>query len=168
MKLLPSSFTVLRMVCAVCLLFCNVAGTMFWALYGVCGISDMLDGWLARKMHCVTRAGAMLDSVADICFVVCCCWQLLPVLVLPRWLWLWGGAIVLMKTVNQCLALMKYGKCHFPHTYINKVTGFLLFLVVPMTFWSFLPITLVACVATLAAIHEGRFIMRTLDSDVRS
>ena len=132
----------------------------FWLLYIVCGISDIVDGWLARKLNCVTRTGALLDSLADICFVACCAWKLLPILELPQWLWLWAGIIVAIKIVNQLLALMMYGRCCFPHTIANKWAGFLLFIVVPMTFVSIIPIAIVASVATFAAIQEGYFIRR--------
>ena len=158
MKHLPNILSSLRIVGAVALLLSNVPGILFWMLYIVCGISDIADGWLARKLKCVTKRGALLDSVADICFVACCAWKLLPILELPQWLWLWAGVIVAIKAVNQFSTLVMYGHCCFPHTLANKVTGFLLFIAVPMTFWSIAPITIVASVATFAAIHENYFI----------
>ena len=72
--------------------------------------------------------------------------------------WLWAGVIVAIKIVNQLSALALYGRCCFPHTTANKWAGFLLFIALPMTFWSIIPITIVASVATFAAIHEGHFI----------
>ena len=130
----------------------------FWIIYAFCGISDITDGWLARKLKCVTKKGALLDSVADICFVACCAWTLLPILDLPQWLWLWAGFIVVIKVVNQLSAFMMYKRCCFPHTKANKWAGFLLFIAVPMTFVSVVPIIIVAAVATFAAIQEGHFI----------
>ena len=56
---------------------------MFWALYALCGISDMVDGWLARNLQAESKTGAVLDSVADIVFVACCATRLLPVLEIP-------------------------------------------------------------------------------------
>ena len=47
-----------------------------------------------------------------------------------------------------------YGHCCYPHTAANKATGFLLFIAVPMTFWSVIPLAIVGTVATFAAIHE--------------
>ena len=182
MKHLPNSLSSLRMVGAVVLLLCDVVGTTlalpssvttrpspsefgwlsllrpFWVLYALCGISDIADGWLARKLKCVTRTGALLDSLADICFVACCAWKLLPKLELPQWLWLWAGVIVAIKVVNQLSAVWVHGRFCFPHTLANKWTGFLLFIAAPMTFWSIIPITIVASVATFAAIQEGHFI----------
>ncbi len=146
------------MVGAVALLLSNVSSSLFLVLYIVCGISDIADGWLARKIKCCTRTGALLDSLADFCFVACCAWKLVPIFELPQWLWLWAGVIVAIKVVNQLSALVKYGHCCFPHTLANKVTGFLLFIAVPMTFCTVIPITIVASVATIAAIQEGHFI----------
>ena len=158
MKHLPNILSSLRMVGAVALFLSNISNILFWSLYIVCGISDIADGWLARKLKCVTRTGALLDSVADICFVACCAWKLLPTLELPQWLWLWAGAIVAIKVVNLLSALVMYGRCCFPHTLANKWAGFLLFIAVPMTFWSIVPITFVAAIATYAAIHEGLYL----------
>ena len=170
MKQLPNIITLLRIAGSLGLLFCDVTGGAYWIIYALCGISDIADGWLARKLKCVTKTGALLDSVADICFVACCAWKLLPILgsalplcfskELPQWLWLWAGIIVAIKIVNQLSALVMYGRCCFPHTTANKATGFLLFIAVPMTFWSIIPIVIVTAVATFAAVQEGHLIRR--------
>ena len=164
MTQLPNIMTLLRIAGSLGLLLCDVTGVTYWLIYAFCGISDIADGWLARKLKSVTKTGALLDSVADICFVACCAWKLLPMLELPQWLWLWAGAIVAIKVVNQVSAVVMYGRCCLPHTLANKVTGFLLFIAVPMTFWSIIPITIVASVATFAAIHEGCVLARAESS----
>jgi CDP-diacylglycerol--glycerol-3-phosphate 3-phosphatidyltransferase len=158
MTQIPNIITLLRMAGSFGLLFYDVTGVVFWIIYGLCGISDIADGWLARKLKCVSRTGALLDSVADICFVACCAWKLLSILELPQWLWMWAGVIVAIKVVNQLSALVIYGRCCFPHTLANKWAGILLFIAVPMTFWSIIPISIAAIVATFAAIQEGHFI----------
>jgi CDP-diacylglycerol--glycerol-3-phosphate 3-phosphatidyltransferase len=170
MKPLPNIISVARIAGSISLLLCDVTSVAFWIIYGLCGISDIADGWLARKLKCVTKTGALLDSLADICFVACCAWTLLPILgsalplcfskELPQWLWLWTGVIVVIKVVNQLSALVMYGHCCFPHTLANKVTGFLLFIAVPTAFISTIPISIVAAIATFAAIQEGHFIRR--------
>ena len=160
MTQLPNIITLLRIAGSMGLLFCDVMGVAIWIIYGLCGISDIVDGWLARKLKCVTKKGALLDSLADICFVVCCAWKLLPILELPHWLWLWAGVNVAIKVVNQIFALVMYGCFQFPHTLANKATGFLLFIAIPMTFWSIIPIAIVAAIATFSAVQEGHFIRR--------
>ena len=118
----------------------------------------MADGWLARKLHAETEAGAIWDSVADIVFVACCATRLLPVLEIPVWLCIWAGVIVFIKIVNQISALAVFKRSCFPHTWANKLTGFLLFLTVPTMFWSMIPISIVAAISTFAAVQEGHYI----------
>jgi CDP-diacylglycerol--glycerol-3-phosphate 3-phosphatidyltransferase len=158
MRHLPNVLSAMRMAGSVGLLFCNPAEWPFWALYVFCGISDMADGWLARKLHAETNAGAILDSVADIVFVACCAIRLLPVVEIPTWFWIWAGIIVLIKIINQVSSLVVNKRFCFPHTVANKLTGFLLFLAVPTTFRTLIPISIVTAVATFAAIQEGHLI----------
>ena len=164
MSQIPNTITLLRMAGSFGLLFYDVTGVAFWIIYGLCGLSDIADGWLARKLKCVTRTGALLDSMADICFVACCSWQILPILRLPQWLWLWAGVIVVIKVMNQISAIMIHRHCCFPHTFANKVTGFLLFIAVPLAFVSIIPISIVAAIATFAAIQEGCVLARAESS----
>ena len=158
MKHIPNIITAFRFLGATSLLFCNPAGVAFWVIYGLCGISDMLDGFLARKLNAESNTGAMLDSVADICFVACCAIRLIPVVQIPTWLWIWAASIVTVKLINQVSALILCRRLIFPHTMANKLTGFLLFLTVPTVFWSIVPVAIVAGVATIASVQEGHFI----------
>lgn len=115
----------------------------------------MVDGWLARKLHAETEAGAIWDSVADIVFVACCATRLLPVLEIPVWLWIWAGAIVIIKVVNQISVLVVCKRFCFPHTWANKLTGLLLFLTAPAMFWSMIPIAIVAAMPHLLPCRKG-------------
>ena len=164
MTQLPNIITLLRIAGSFSLLLCDVTDVVFWLIYGLCGISDIADGWLARKLKCATKTGALMDSLADICFVACCAWKLLPILELPQWLWLWAGVIVVIKVVNQLSALVMSGRCSFPHTTANKWAGFLLFIAVPITSCTVIPIVIAASVATFAAIHEGCVLARAESS----
>ncbi len=165
MKHLPNVISVLRFLGAVCVLFFGVESCVFWVIYFVCGLSDMVDGYLARKLGCESKTGAMLDSLADLVFVVCCCSKLIPALAFPKWLWIWGGVIVVIKIINQISALVMYKRCLFSHTVANKVTGVLLFVGVPLMVFleSFVPMVIVAIVATFAAVQEGHFIRTGLE-----
>ena len=151
---MPNVISILRMAGSVSLLFCDVKGWPFWTLYTLCGLSDI--------------TGAVLDSVADIIFVVCCAVRLLPVVEIPVWLWIWAGVIVFVKIVNQVSALVVSKRFCFPHTLANKLTGFLLFLAAPAVFWSVIPIAIVAAIATFAAVQEGHLIRIRHFSALRS
>ena len=66
MTQLPNIITLLRIADSLGLLLCDVTSVAYWIIYALCGISDIADGWLARKLRCVTMKGALLDSLADI------------------------------------------------------------------------------------------------------
>jgi CDP-diacylglycerol--glycerol-3-phosphate 3-phosphatidyltransferase len=158
LKRIPNIISALRILGAICLLLFYPANVAFWVIYGLCGISDMLDGYLARKLHVESKTGAVLDSLADICFVACCAIRLIPVVQIPKWLWIWAAVIAAIKIVNQVSALIVCKRFCFPHTKTNKLTGLLLFLFVPTVFWSIVPLAFVAGVASFAAVQEGHFI----------
>mgnify|MGYP003390328318 FL=1 len=165
MKHLPNLITVLRFLGALSLLLSDVGCVAFWVIYFACGLSDMADGFLARKLHCESTTGALLDSLADLAFVVGCGIKLIPVLAFPNWLWIWGAAIVLIKLINQVSSLVMYRKCVLLHTIANKATGLMLFVGVPLTLFleSIVPMVIIAVVATFAAVQEGHLI-RTMDA----
>lgn len=158
MKCVPNIISVLRILCAISLLLSQPASVAFWVIYCLCGISDMLDGYLARKMHAESKTGAVLDSVADICFVACCAIRIIPIIQLPTWMWIWVGVIVAIKIVNQISALIVSKRFCFPHTKANKLAGLLTFLFLPTLCWTIIPIVFVVGIATYAAIQEGNII----------
>ena len=118
----------------------------------------MIDGWLARKLYAESKAGSVLDSVADLTFVVSCAICLLPLLPIPSWLLIWVGIIVILKVINQISAWTSIKRFCFPHTIANKLTGLLLFVSVPLIRLSIIHIAIVAAIATFAAIQEGYYI----------
>ena len=106
------------------------------------------------------RKGAKLDTIADIVFVIACFVKLLPVLVIPAWLYVWIGIIALIKTINFISGFVVQKRFVSVHSTMNKGTGLLLF-VLPLTI-TFLDLkysAVVVCIfATFAAIQEGHFI----------
>ena len=149
-----------RILCSAALLFCPAFSPSFVVLYLVSGLTDMVDGAVARKTGTVSAFGAKLDTAADFVLVAVCLWKLLPMLSVPLWLWLWIGGIALTKAVNLLSGYILQKRFVAMHTVMNKVTGMLLF-VLPLT----LPVValnhsapLVCTVATFAAVQEGYFI----------
>ena len=145
-----------RIVLSLPLLFIPLTSAWFYALYLLCGLSDMIDGTVARKTKCASEFGARLDTVSDFVFMVVALIRFVPHLNIPTWLWTWIGIIAMMKLGNVALGFVRTKKFISPHTILNKVTGLLLFLL-PMTI-NFVDITytlpIVCTVATIAAIHE--------------
>ena len=63
MTQLPNIITLLRIADSLGLLLCDVTSVAYWIIYA---LSDIADGWLARKLRCVTMKGALLDSLAGL------------------------------------------------------------------------------------------------------
>ena len=149
-----------RILCAFSLLFCRPFSLSFFVLYLIAGLSDIIDGAVARRTNTASEFGAKLDTAADFVLVAVCLWKLLPMLSVPLWLWLWIGGIALIKAVNLLSGCILQKRFVAMHTVMNKVTGMLLF-VLPLT----LPIVelkysapIVCAAATFAAVQEGHFI----------
>lgn len=132
----------------------------FYIAYLLCGMSDMLDGTVARKTSTQSELGSKLDTVADLVFVVAAGFKILPNLHLSKWLWAWVIAIAMIKIVNMMVGLIYKKKFVSMHTIMNKTTGLILFLL-PLTLrfiesrYSFV---MVCLVATFSAIQEGYYI----------
>ena len=160
MKSLAHCITIIRILCSFALLFFPAFSPAFYTLYITAGVSDMVDGWVARRTHTTSELGAKLDTIADIVFVVVCLVKLLPVLDITTWLWVWIGIIALIKIINIISGYIVQKRFVSVHSTMNKVTGLLLF-VLPLTI-TFLDLkysAAVVCIfATFAAIQEGHFI----------
>ena len=150
----------MRILGAAIMLFLEADCIHFWIIYALCGVSDMLDWVLARKLHCESEAGARLDSLADILFTGACLLRTLPEMNLSRWAWIWIAVIAAIKIVNILSSIVVYRKLVFPHTNMNKATGLMLFLLTPFIFLTGqMILTAILCsVATLASIEEGHLI----------
>ena len=77
---LPNMLTCLRMVGAASLLFFALPSSAFYAVYAISGITDMLDGFLARAMKQESEFGSRLDSVADLLFYSVMIFKVFPFL----------------------------------------------------------------------------------------
>ena len=145
-----------RMVLSLPLLFIPLTSAWFCVIYLLCGLSDMIDGTVARRTSSASELGARLDTVSDFVFMSVALIKFVPHLHIPVWLWIWIGVIAMMKLGNVVLGFVCTKKFVSPHTVLNKITGLLLFLL-PTTI-SFVDLTytlpIVCTVATLAAIHE--------------
>ena len=132
-KQLANLITSLRIVFSVVLLFLKPLSLPFLILYIAAGITDMIDGTVARKNGNVSEFGSKLDTVADLVLVVVCLIKLIPVIHLPSWLIVWIVVIAVIKAANMISGYIIRKDIVALHTVMNKVTGLFLFLL-PLTF----------------------------------
>ena len=100
----------------------------FAVLYVLCGVTDVLDGFLARKLHTESKTGERLDSIADLFFAVVYAVKILPFLNIPLWMWIWTVIIAVTKITGILIASKRAHKMSIEHSFGNKLTGLLLYL----------------------------------------
>lgn len=131
-KVIADIITFSRMLFSLLLLIFPPSSSSFIALYLLCGITDVLDGFAARKLHTESEHGAMLDSMADLLFAVIYAVRILPLLSIPFWIWGWTAIIAVTKVTGIMIASKKVHRLWIEHSFGNKLTGLLLF-VLPLS-----------------------------------
>lgn len=131
---------------------------LFICLYVISCLTDILDGYLARKLNQKTELGALLDSIADFL-------MLLAVIVGMYLLWpemirkeiVFISIIFLSEIVSNIVGLLKFHRTNCFHTWSGKTVYFLLnvsilVMMISQSHFSFFGILSILC--TMVAIEE--------------
>lgn len=123
--------TLLRMAGTVALLALRPLSPGFFWVYALTGLTDVLDGWIARKTKTDSPFGARLDSIADLLFYAVMLLRVFPVLwrMLPGEIWYAVAVILVVRVSAYLIAAAKYHLFASMHTYLNKLTGLAVFLI---------------------------------------
>ena len=107
---MADTVTTMRMAASLFLFFIPLKSIWFLVIYTFAGLTDVLDGWLARKTGRASEFGARLDSVADLLFYSVLLTRLFPVLyqMLPGVIWYAVSGIVLVRLASYVTAAVKY------------------------------------------------------------
>lgn len=126
MRSIPNVITILRILASLSILI--VSDKLFFPLYFFAGLTDIMDGWIARKMNWTSDFGTLLDSVADLIFFLVVVAKIIFSVKLPIFL-LWGTfALILIRLATYLVGYIRFHQFSSLHTYLNKLTGLLLFL----------------------------------------
>jgi len=160
LKKIPNIISLIRIIAALMIIETVPLSKTFYILYTICGILDMADGYLARKLKAESDVGARLDSIADLMFFIIVLLKLIPELSVKNWIWFWIFIIFIIRVINIISGYIKYQRMIMLHTYANKVTGLLLFLsVFGLGLIKIEYIALIICIiATFASVQEGYYI----------
>ena len=126
----PDTLTATRIAASLYLLFAPLGSIRFLAIYTLAGLTDALDGYLARKTGTASDFGARLDSIADLLFYGVLLLRLLPVLqqTLPAAIGYAVAGIFLVRIAAYTVAAVKFHRFAALHTRLNKLTGGAIFL----------------------------------------
>lgn len=156
MKISPNKLSFIRIIFSLLLFFTKPLSYLFFIIYLICSISDVLDGYVARKYNLVTDFGAKLDSIADMTMFLSLIIVLLPVLNFTLEIYVLILIIVILKIASAIYCYIKFKKLSTIHSYLNKITGLLIILIPVLLI--FAPsenlIAIICIIATIAAIEE--------------
>lgn len=157
MKHIPNMITISRMAASLLLLFTVRNQILFICIFLYGGISDVLDGMLARRMKINGRLGARLDSAADILLFVILIYCMLIILgdrikgFYPLLI-----SITAIRLFNLLFAAVKYHCFLSIHTWGNKAAGLSVYFSVIIYMISACEgiFYIVAAIAVLSALEE--------------
>ena len=154
---LPNSITAARMAGTAALLLVRPLTPGFYILYTLTGLTDVLDGWIARRTGTASDFGARLDSAADLLFYAVVLCRLLPILDvrMPPEIWYAVGGVLLLRLLGYAVAAVRYRRFAALHTKLNKLTGLCVFSIAYLLDSpALVPVCCLICL--LAAIAAGQ------------
>ncbi len=171
-RLVPDVLSVSRMAGAAALLFTGGLNWWFLAVFTFCSVTDVLDGYLARKHGICSGRGEVLDSVADFAVVLAMLAVLIPTVPWDPWMIQMIVLIASIRGVSLCIGTLRHGEVALLHTSLNKLAGLLLRLA-PYAMLSLdLSVVVAAvCSVSLAGAVEDLAInvrSKSLDRNIRS
>ncbi|MBU3142028.1 CDP-alcohol phosphatidyltransferase family protein [Clostridium sp. CF012] len=156
MKLIANYVSIARIFLSLTLAFTKPLSIAFSVIYLICGISDVFDGYIARKTETTSKLGEKLDSVADLIMLVVLMIVLYPIINLKVQIIVWIVIIAITRLVSMMVVFVKYKTFGILHTYANKITGLVLF-ALPLSFDFIDPdvfMYIICVVASISAIEE--------------
>ncbi len=95
----------------------------FYVIYALCCLSDILDGYAARKTNTASKAGEILDSVADFLLAAVLSFIFIPLVDIEAWMLFGIGLVAAIRLSSVCVGYMRFRSPAFLHTYANKAAG---------------------------------------------
>ncbi len=83
-NIIPNIITLIRILLSIFIIFLKPLSLLFFTIYIICGLSDIFDGYFARKNNVTSDLGATLDSIADLIFITIMLYILLPIFQIPK------------------------------------------------------------------------------------
>ncbi|MBU3128709.1 CDP-alcohol phosphatidyltransferase family protein [Clostridium tagluense] len=156
MKSIPNCISFSRIIFSLILIFVTPLSLAFYGIYIICGFSDIMDGFIARKTVTTSILGAKLDSMADMIMTGVLLFVLYPIVNPTTETVIWIISIAIIRLASMVIALKKYKTFASLHTYGNKITGIVLFIfpiLLPYVHRNVL-MYIICAVASISAIEE--------------
>ena len=130
---------------------------LFMIFYILAGVTDMIDGPIARKTNSASELGANLDGAADFVFAFIVLFVAIPVLTIPLWMLFWILIIAVVRISSLVISYIRHREVVMLHTYGNKISAVAMFAI--LLFYAIgvnltLLLVVVAIIVSLAYIED--------------
>jgi len=162
MKYVPNMLSIFRLIMLIPLVLLEPLTLPFMVIYILAGLSDMIDGPIARRFNVASQFGAALDGGADLLFLFTVLFRVGPLIEFSSWLWIWIGIAIASKLLASVIGYIRHKEIIFFHTYLGKFFMFNLFLFpVYFVFFSTDAVLIVLLILVTLVIIEDIYINST-------
>ena len=162
---LANIVTLSRIPLALGMLFYPVFSFKYYIFFTLAGLTDAIDGPIARKMGTAGKLGAQIDSVADLTFFIIALSKMVPFAI--ENLNLAASIILILVLILRLFCYtteaIKFKRLVSLHTWLNKATTVSMFIVIYLI--PFIGISIpciIGCVFALLAVIEEIAIVFTI------
>lgn len=127
---LANFITSLRILGTIVLIFLPTLSKQYLIMHVFTGITDALDGYVARKTNTVSSFGSKLDTASDLLFYSVMMFKLWDILHanLPNYVWALIYIVLVLRAIYYILVSVVFKTLSSKHSIMNKVVGFLMFM----------------------------------------
>lgn len=128
-KQLPNIISSSRILCAIFLFFLTEISVLFISVYFYCGLSDLVDGKLARKLDAISLLGTKLDTAGDVITYLALAKILYIQSLIPVWVIVWLVVAMVGFIASAVISKIRLGKFYFVHSLFGKILGTAAFII---------------------------------------
>lgn len=151
-KHLANIISLSRVAGAIALFFFNNISTPFLIIYVLCGITDLIDGPIARKTNSTSPLGATLDTVGDVATYLALTKVLAMRKLVPGWILIWILSAGVLFGADAVISGIRLKKFYLPHTWLGKIFGGSVF-VLPIAMQLMEGYIWMSVICSIATIH---------------
>ena len=152
----PSAVSALRLVALPIFLYCFAAGNVLACIvvFGLTQVTDLVDGYAARKLHVASKAGAYFDVVTDFVFIA----AIFTAFTLSGYYPIWIMALIAASFAQFIISSVYTKKLYDP---LGKYIGSVLYIAIGLTLLSPTPVVFTVVEVGFPLFALTSFVSRT-------